>query len=273
MKFLPREIIFTDKIQFRPHVLVDPSTGTYTSLLSPTKIPGDPPLTAHGVDQAEQLADHLLCLEPPIEAVYSSPYYRCLRTIEPFVKKRHASRNGDQTSGDSLLIRPEHGLGEWFGRAPFEHPQPASTSVLKPMFSCFDETYQSGFQVPKNGESLEGLFSRVARVLESIIDQCDEQGIKSVVLCTHAAVVIALGRILTGEYPERIDVDDFHAFTCGLSTFRRRKEPANLSSLKDGKNNPADRSQKIQNSGIKEGWLCEANSDCSFLTNGPERGW
>ncbi|GKT44002.1 transcription factor tau subunit sfc1 [Colletotrichum spaethianum] len=213
---------------FRSNWLVDPSTGSYTaSIPSPTGIPADPELTAHGVDQARELGAHLLTVDPPIEAVYSSPYYRCLQTIAPFValKQERLNRLREQDDGANaaaVTIRPEHGLCEWYGAAPFEHPTPASSDVLKSMFPHLDDTYQSAVVPARNGETIAQLHDRVAAGVQAIIEQCDAEGKRAVVLCSHAASIIALGRVLTGVMPESIDAEDFRAFTCGLSVYRRR---------------------------------------------------
>lgn len=51
---------------------------------TPTGIPTDPPLTAKGVEQSKELADYLASIEPPVDRIYSSPFYRCLQTLKPF---------------------------------------------------------------------------------------------------------------------------------------------------------------------------------------------
>ncbi|MBE3047592.1 histidine phosphatase family protein, partial [Candidatus Bathyarchaeota archaeon] len=185
---------------------MDPITGeTTATVLSPTGIPADPPLTSHGVDQANELAAHLNALHPPIDAVYSSPYYRCLQTISPFValKNDHLQRpsgNGDAVA--PLKIRTERGLSEFFGAAHFDHPIPAEKPTLKRLFPAVDEEYQSRVVPSRKGESYEALYQRVRSALENIIEQCDAEGHRTVILCSHAATVIAMGRVLTGEMPE-----------------------------------------------------------------------
>lgn len=238
----------------------------------------DPALTAHGVDQSRQLAQHLMTIDPPVEVVYSSPYYRCLQTITPFVElqqQRHAHRHGESTSTGSdsaaTMIRPEHGICEWFGSAPFEHPGPASPSVLKSLFPAFDESYVSAQYPPKRGETLAQLQARLTATMQSIIDRCDAEDRRAVVLCTHAAVVIMLGRILTGDFPETVDTDDFHAFTCGLSVYRRKLD--NWNQGLRGKGELPDKEPNPSAAVAVGGWSCEANSDCSFLAGGEERGW
>ncbi|KAH7329169.1 histidine phosphatase superfamily [Stachybotrys elegans] len=261
---MPLEKIFVTRHGFRSNWTVDPATGIYAaSIPSPTGIPADPALTSHGVQQSKELARHLMDLDPPIDLVYSSPYYRCLQTISPYVELRKQRRaEGVQPPLDTT-IRPEFGLCEWFGSAPFDHPQPASPHILKAMFPAYDEDYVSGVVPSSKGETLVQLYERVARGLRAIIDRCDAENKRSVVLCSHAAVIIAIGRILTGQVPESPDTEDFRAFTCGLSLYTR--DPAEHGASVDKPANylfPA----------IGR-WNCELNGDCSFLSSGEERGW
>ncbi|KAM0531805.1 hypothetical protein ACHAQF_006620 [Verticillium nonalfalfae] len=81
------------------------------------------------------------------------------------------------------------------------------------MFPRYDETYRAAVVPAVKGETIEGLYERVAAGVGAIIDQCDAEGIRAVVLCSHAATIIALGRVLTGEIPTTVDVEDFRAFT------------------------------------------------------------
>lgn len=269
---MPLEVIYITRHGFRSNWLVDPSTGAYNSSIpSPTGISADPALTAHGVDQAKELGAHLLTVNPPIEAVYSSPYYRCLQTISPFVELKAAElkRQGGNSSPLATTvtaIRPETGIAEWFGSAPFEHPTPAAGKVLKKFFPHYDEDYQAAVVPAAKGETIEELYERLAAGVGAIIDQCEAEGRRSVVLCSHAAPIIALGRVLTGQVPESVDVQDFDAFTCGLSVFRRKavsRDAAQAKGPGSWKNG----------TGVRGGWTCEVNSDCSFLSGGEERGW
>ncbi|OAQ84552.1 phosphoglycerate mutase family protein [Purpureocillium lilacinum] len=277
---MPLEKIYVTRHGFRSNWLVDPATGAYYAYIpSPTGIPADPTLTSHGVKQSRELARHLMTLNPPIDAVYSSPFYRCLETLKPFVDlagqaRSHAESDhpaggltehppGDRHPGehppgrqeDSLplswpganvaaKIRPEHGIQEWFGSAPFDHPRPATTAVLKSLFPALDETYQPAVVPSARGETLAELQLRVAVALRAIIDRCDADGTRAVLLCTHAAVVIVLGRILTGQAPASVEDEDFYAYTL-----------------------------ETESASFIGGWDCERNSDCSFLSGGAERGW
>lgn len=186
---------------------------------SPTGIAADPPLTSHGTRQADEMASHLATL--PIDAVYSSPYYRCLQTINPYAT---LAAGGSATGATGGKIRAEPGIAEWFGSAPFDHPRPADTAVLADMFPLLDTGYTPSRVPSSKGETLAELYARVGQAAEAIVRRSEEEGHKTVVLCTHAAVVIVLGRVLTGQIPESADNADFEAYTCGLSTYERTGE-------------------------------------------------
>ncbi len=211
---------------------MDPSTGHYSSSLkSPTDIPADQALTAYGLEQSRQLAAQLLTLRPPVGRVYSSPYYRCLQTLGPFVEGARQQQQQQQltqvtpgpASPSPLKVRGEAGLSEWYGSAPFDHPTSAPPEKLRALFAWLDEDYTPAIEPPRRGESIGELHGRVAAAAQAIIDQCDRDGVRAVLLCTHAAVMIALGRVLTGALPQDPAAEDFGAFTCGLSVFRRRR--------------------------------------------------
>ncbi|ROW04663.1 hypothetical protein VPNG_07466 [Cytospora leucostoma] len=206
-------------LQFRSNWLVDPSTGDYSShLRSPTGIAADPALTSHGVDQARELAAHLIKVDPPVDRIYSSPYYRCLQTVEPFVelwaKKDHVA---------SPVIFGETGLAEWYGSAPFEHPTSAPPEKLKQLFPAFDTSYVPAAVPSRMGESIAQLHDRVAMTMDALIQHSDKSGVRALLICSHAATIIALGRVLTGNMPDTVETEDFRAFTCGLSVYRRRR--------------------------------------------------
>ncbi|KAI1435494.1 RNA polymerase III transcription initiation factor complex component [Xylaria sp. CBS 124048] len=312
------EVIYVVRHGFRSAWSVDHLTGIYTPhIRSPTGLPTDPALTSHGVEQAGELAEHLLSLDPLIDQVYSSPYYRCLQTISPFVSRYNSTRNkalaSEEVAHPQLSIRVESGLSEWYGQAHFEHPTSAPLDDLSTMFADLDANYVSCFAPRRRGESIPQLYERVASCVQDIIAKCDQEGKKAVVICTHAAVVIALGRILTGKIPEDVSVADFNAFTCGLSMYRRQavRENHNSTATIDGPpviRNRAANSPDARNAmqaaaipstpgthgtdhpggpggpGLKHlpqgysfdvasHWTCEADSDCSFLRGGAERGW
>ncbi|EWY98731.1 hypothetical protein FOYG_03066 [Fusarium oxysporum NRRL 32931] len=217
------------------------------------------------------MGKHLMTLDPPIDAVYSSPYYRCLQTITPFIElKQQQLKDQPGIRGSAAAtIRPEHGIGEFFGAAPFDHPTPASSKRLKELFPALDENYASAITPSRKGETINDLYGRVAAAVRAIIERCDAEGHRAVVLCTHAAVVITLGRILTGRIPKAIEEEDFHAFTCGLSTYHRRGPGLKRTPML-GPNKSHPPTSDLSPVGE---WQCEIDSDCGFLTSGEERGW
>ncbi|RSM10279.1 hypothetical protein CEP52_003683 [Fusarium oligoseptatum] len=285
------EVIYVTRHGFRSGWSVDPLTGVYSAFIrSPTGIPADPPLTSHGVSQAKEMGQHLMTLDPPIDVVYSSPYYRCLQTITPFVElKRQQSE--DKLESAATRIRPEYGLCEFFGAAPFDHPVPASPERLKALFPAYDENYVSTLTPSRRGETIQDLYGRVAAAVQAIIDQCDREGKRAALICTHAAIIIAMGRVLSGNIPDSVETEDFQAFTCGLSVYRRRSMQTSTagSGRFAGQLTQAWQQQQQRNpdkhdtagesgSPISEAqpvgaWQCELDSDCSFLSSGEERGW
>ena len=101
---------------------------------------------------------------------------------------------------------------------------------------------------------------------------------KAVLLCTHAASLIAIGRVLTGHMPEDVNEEDFKPFTCGLSKFVRRSIPPRqreelLEKSESSSEDPAADIDWRDGKGVAGGWDCVLNGDCSFLDGGEERGW
>ncbi|KAI1384593.1 phosphoglycerate mutase-like protein [Hypoxylon trugodes] len=307
------EVIYVARHGFRSQWMVDPSTGTYTSpIRSPTGLATDPALTSHGVDQANELAAHLLGVNPPIDQIYSSPYYRCIQTIQPFIRnfrRAQMQSSGNVSEEPPPKIRVDFGLSEWYGLAHFEHPSSAPLNELQAFFPELDASYGSSSAPSRHGESLPQLHDRVARVIDTIIRRTDQEGHRAILVSTHAAVVIALGRVLTGQMDH-----DFSAFTCGLSMYKRRgssttqasansadktganamiptardkgrievprsKSHLDIDSASDVDLHPHDSkwsdlgSPRRDKSGLYGGWTCVKDSDCSFLRSGEERGW
>lgn len=270
-----------DSSQYRMNWVVDPRTGEYnTTIPSPTGIPSDPALASYGVLQSEQLATHLLSLRPQVDLIYSSPWYRCLQTLLPFTTALAKDRSSNDDAATSVSrIHVEPGVGEFFGRARFEHPSPAPLDQLRTLFPHLHGDQDPVIVPSSNGETIAQLHDRVAYCLRGVIRRAnaDPQGPRALLICTHAAVMIAVGRALTGRMPEDEGEDDFKCFTCSLSKYVRRRG-------KDGeakeveKWTPAD-PERIpdvgwrDDGGVEGGWKCEVDGDCSFLAGGEERGW
>ena len=205
--------------------------------------------------------------------IYSSPFYRCLQTLAPFVTKWNQS-NGVVT----IVLEP--GLGEFYGLARFDHPSPAGIEELNTHFPHLHAGVSGPFIVPSTkGESIPQLHDRIAYCLAQLIRRADEdpKGPKTLLLCTHAASMIAIGRTLTGRMPEDVNEEDFRAFTCGFSKFARRAGGSD--EVEESVKWSPQRQDEVPDVGWREGkgvgggWECEINSDCSFLENGEERGW
>ncbi|KAF2121083.1 histidine phosphatase superfamily [Lophiotrema nucula] len=241
------EIIYIVRHAFRTNWSLDPISGIYTSTTrTPTGIPTDAPLSAHGVEQSKELADFLCNVEPGVDAVYSSPFSRCLQTLRPTTTRLFGQGKGGGK------IRVERGLSEFFGRADFLHPTPPSIRQLTPNFENLDENYEPLCEPPLGGEMIRELHERLSNTLNGVITALDDdpRQPKVALICTHAAAIIAAGRVLTGEIPEDFDTDDFQCYTAGVSKFSRKK-----------------------GNGTVGDWTCELNSDTTFLSGGAERGW
>ncbi|KEF54886.1 uncharacterized protein A1O9_09329 [Exophiala aquamarina CBS 119918] len=273
---------------------LDPTTGKYTSSHPyPTGLPADPPLASHGVSQAIETGEYFassspLRLDELVKhdrlRIYSSLFYRCLETLRPTVERLREIELTDSISRHSkhtpLEVRGERGIGEWFGRAWFVQPHPAEPERLKrEFFPWLDDSYQSRVVPEEHGERIEPLHDRVARALAAIVKDVDEEyssagrGDEKValLLCGHAAQIIATGRALTGLMPEDHDEEDFKCFTCGISRFVRRSLPGSADA--DADDHWYFREDWRNGSGVAGGWDCVANSDCAHLSQGEERGW
>ncbi|KAL2423694.1 putative transporter MCH2 [Exophiala dermatitidis] len=261
---------------------LNPVTGEYTSNHPfPTGLPADPPLASHGVQQARETARHLgKVLEEVVKTdrvrIYSSLFYRCLETLRPTVETLREISLPTTTPAQHrhLKVRGERGIGEWFGRAWFVQPKPAEPSRLrKEFFPWLDDEYVSRVVPPEHGERIVPLHDRVARALAHIVQDVDEEYHRSgrgdeevtLLLCGHAAQIIASGRALTGQVPDDLDEEDFKCFTCGISKFTRRQVP--------GTGEPYYDDDWRNSGGVAGGWDCILNSDCSHLSQGEERGW
>lgn len=65
---------------------------------------------------------------------------------------------------------------------------------------------ETGIVGDRRGETLEEIHERAKSALEVIIRVADEEGLTTVIFCTHAATNIALGRALTGN-PEVFSIE------------------------------------------------------------------
>ncbi|KAJ6121000.1 Histidine phosphatase superfamily clade-1, partial [Penicillium sp. IBT 18751x] len=307
---MPLDTIYLTRHGHRLNWTIDLRTGTYKSQFpTPTGNPADPALTSHGVRQSYELAEHIAGSDfhPKPFRIYSSPFYRCLQTIQPSVeelkrKQQHNFSNGRGSidPASDFDVRLENGLGEWFGPTTFfEHPSHPSPSIMRGHFPTLiadfpERKYTSLLMPSSRGETIAELHNRVATALEGIIEDVDaeitaleadlkpeQRTSKSILICAHAAPLIAMGRALTGLMPEDTSIEDFHVFTAGLSTFQRRgtvKSPSQGSAQSLlAKGTKLFRAKSVPEweggRGVGGGWDCVSNGDCSFLSGGAERGW
>lgn len=195
-----------------------------------------------------------------------------IQTINPTVESLSKVTNDPETH----KIRGDNGVGEWYGTARFDHPSPAEPPLLKSLFNRYDESYKPSIKPSVSGETIEDLHDRTAYALHRIIEQSDSEGVKAIVICTHAATLIAIGRALTGRMPDDSSEEDFRPFTCGVSTFVRRKGEANRDLNVEGWAGPETPIPKISwrnGKGIGGEWELTKSGDCTFLSGGEERGW
>lgn len=259
--------------------VVDPQTGQYASAFpTPTGIPSDPTLASYGVKQSEQLGAYLLHVEPPVDLIYSSPWYRCLQTLQPFVNSLAPTYSKASHANRPLEIVVEPGLGEFYGRARFTHPSPAPLHELQDFFPRLREETSPIIVPSKNGESVQELHDRVAYCLNELVKRADADSTKprSLLICTHAAIMIAIGRVLTGRMPADEGEEDFNCFTCAFSRFSRRSRDAVALDVRPWSHDDPENIPDVHwrgGKGIAGGWDCKVNGDCSFLENGAERGW
>ncbi|KAL4880979.1 histidine phosphatase superfamily [Aspergillus karnatakaensis] len=313
---MPLDTIYLTRHGHRLSWTIDYQTGTYKSQFpTPSGNPSDPTLTSHGVRQASELAVHILSadINPKPFRVYSSPFWRCLQTIEPTVRGlNNAKSNGDVPGIDDnaeFEVRIENGLGEWFGSTTFfHHPTPPTldsllqtktTPTTTTPFTLNRSRRNPILYTSTRGESIPQLHNRLATTLSALIAEVDaeidklesslpaeQRSSKAILICSHAAPLIALGRVLTGHMPEDSGEEDFYVYTAGLSTFRRRSGASGVIGREGKKAEKAlAPGTKITNRagivipewegarGVGGGWDCVLNGDCSFLSSGAERGW
>ncbi|KAM5435446.1 hypothetical protein McanCB21832_003149 [Microsporum canis] len=298
---MPLDTIYLTRHGLRLNWSIDLSTGTYHAHYpTPTGIPVDPTLTGPGVKQSHELASHVSSAEfkPKPCRIYSSPFYRCLQTIQPTVEALKELQEHEKKAHVDLTVRVENGLGEWFGSTSFfTHPSPASFGVLDPLFpALISPSYAAQVYPNPSGETISELHDRVATTLETIIADVDDemreyerthpeaaQESHAIIICAHAAPLIAMGRALTGNMPEDPSTEDFKVFTAGISMFRRRRSQSHDSPALSQRNNIHGGGKLTASgktiplwrggSGVGGGWDCVVNGACGYLSNGAERGW
>jgi transcription factor C subunit 7 len=199
----------------------------------PTGIEGDSVLSEHGLDQAKELAEYLAQI-PHVERIYSSPFYRCLQTSVAV-----AQRLG-------IEIYTENGVGEWYKRTRPTKPVPASAKTLKGYFPELNEDYVPLLVVSPDGETEDELHDRCKEVITNLVASLKSSPIDRLLIVTHAATKIALGRALVGDRGLEVRTG-----TCSLDKYV----------LPEG------------NSGQPGDWVVEFHGKTDFLWDGEEMHW
>jgi len=103
-----------------------------------------------------------------------------------------------------LPIYLDEGIGEWYGllhhsTSP-DHPTPLSVTEWPRFFPDIEfRQGETGIIGNRRGETMTQVHQRAKRALDSIVERADQGGLDTIILCTHAATNIALGRALTGD--------------------------------------------------------------------------
>lgn len=206
-------------------------------------VPRDPPLTARGEEQIHDLAAFFARMpadEQP-QLIICSPYTRCVRTALPIHEKL----------GLELCIEP--GLAEWFGPVwPKDtglHPSPRTAEHLVPQFPTVSTRWKPLLYPDPRGESIPGVHERMRELMRRINERCSAWGLTRILLVSHAATIIALGRMLQaqGTY-ESVREKEIRAGTASVSKYTRPHVHAQI-------------------------WHQEYNGRTSFLPHGEERHW
>ena len=173
---------------------------------------------------------------------------------------------------------------EFYGLAPFAHPGPLPTPELaRDVFPTLglSAAYAPALVPAPRGESIDALHDRLAYVLHTLVARADAdpRRPRAMLVCSHAACMIAMGRVLTGRVPADVSEEDFGCFTASLSAFRRKPGGAERTAREAVREWDAARPEVVPAvpwrgcGGVAGGWVCERNADCSFLSGGEERGW
>ena len=166
----------------------------------------DDPLSAHGPQQAIQLANALSGL--PVAAVYSSPLQRTYHTALPI-----AARHRLEVQKVDDLRECDFGRWEGLSRVEVLERSPEDSQLLL-------EWEHNAFIAPPGGESFEALQQRVNSAVESLAQAHPDQ---SIVLVSHVGPIkvilsTALGAPLSSAFrifldPATISVVDWRDAT------------------------------------------------------------
>ena len=100
----------------------------------------------------------------------------------------------------------------------------------------------------------------------------------AILVCTHAAPLIAIARVLTGLIPADVEKDDFKTYTACITRFERQSlqsvQGQNALAKALGEDDEVPPLDVVHGKkGVAGGWTCVLNGDCRHLQGGEERGW
>ncbi|KAI8079801.1 histidine phosphatase superfamily [Halteromyces radiatus] len=154
----------------------------------PTGLTHDSPLSAEGLQQAEELG--LFLKDKSIDRIYSSPFYRVVQTIAPLAK----------TTGVPVYL--DHCMAEWYGEASPQYLPPTNLDHLQSFFPevAIQSSYNSSIELPEGPETVIQCHQRTQQGLTRLIQQLDQQqDVSTILLAGHAATVITAVRALVGD--------------------------------------------------------------------------
>lgn len=168
--------------------------------------PKDPPLTAHGIQQARHLGQTLRETGKPFNLIVSSPYYRCAQTACCIAEELQIPIHFDQDLGE---VFDELSVGDRKGKIepPFRPPKQL-LSKLQAEFRDIeyrrdeDGALKVSGQLPQFPESFDAAGNRFAFVVMKLIQQA-VANLASIVIVSHGD---ALAKVLS-MMQERLVVD------------------------------------------------------------------
>lgn len=165
---------------------------------------------------------------------------------------------------DAFLVSHFPGLSEWFPPVlPLDsgfHPSPARASTMRDYFPCIVPDAWDPLLYPNSsGEDIAALHARARDLLQALDARLaqkarkDGKEIRRVLLVTHAATAIALGRSLLCDASAHIG-----AATASLSLYTRA---------------PGAGAAANDNANTNTAWTQKLNGSAVHLPKGPERDW
>ncbi|WFD31717.1 hypothetical protein MSPP1_002756 [Malassezia sp. CBS 17886] len=201
----------------------------------------DPPLTAHGEGQVRDLAASFAAMprdERP-QLVITSPYTRCVCTAVPVA----------EALGVEFAVEP--GLAEWFAPVwPADsgvHPSPPAARHVRACPDGVSARWDPLLYPDPQGESMDALHVRMYESFRRLRARCEGWGVERVLLVSHAASSIALGRMLQTGGSLAGATHDVRAGTASVSKYVRDER--------------------------SERWTQVYNGNTDFLPGGSEREW